>query len=333
MDTLSFTNLGGLEKTPDVRDIPLGAITSPHYTFPASLRNEYAWSSIVEYQGQQPACGAHAGTKIGGLSRNSRFSPRTTWANLKSFDGWAIEDGTDMRSIFKSIHNFGLGSFNLMGNDIGLSLQDYAHPTMTPQIVTDANSQKAGGYGFITDNTFDGLKQYIHEHGPVILLIRVGPEFWTAPNGVASWREADILPLRNPSRIVSGHFVVAHSFDENYIYFINSWSDRWGREGHGYFGPNYMPWVIDGGALVTLAFNKDLSFGMTDPQVKTLQTILNKNPLTQVARSGPGSPGVETTYFGGLTKTAVMKFQKLHNIQPALGYVGPLTRAVLNINS
>lgn len=37
-----------------------------------------------------------------------------------------------------------------------------------------------------------------------------------------------------------------------------------------------------------------------------------------------------TGYFGGLTKAAVVKYQKAHGISPASGLVGPLTRGVLN---
>lgn len=332
MEPHGFTNLGGLPKKTDDRDLLLGSAI-PTYTFGPTLTNADAWAAPVEYQGQQPACGAHAGSKAAGVKGSKHFTPRYTWANLKTFDGWAITDGTDIRSIVKSLTNAGPLTFELMGNDVSVDLNTYAHPTITQAMITDAHANKSYAYGFANDLSFNGLKQYIHDHGPIIILIRVTARFWTAENGQTSWAEKDILPLAPASAqwpAVSGHFVVAHSYDENYIYFLNSFSDGWGRKGHGYFGADYMGLVNDAAALVPMAFTRDLYEGMQHPDVKTLQVYLNKNPLTQIAKTGPGSPGQETEYFGALTKAAVIKFQTAKGIKPNAGYVGAVTRAVIN---
>ncbi len=82
----------------------------------------------------------------------------------------------------------------------------------------------------------------------------------------------------------------------------------------------------------------NLSVGSQGVQVALLQQILNRDPDTQVANSGAGSPGMESTYFGPLTKLAVMRFQtKYANevLAPAgliggTGYVGTYTRLKLN---
>lgn len=325
-----FTNLGGLDKITDARDVKLGAAVAPVYTFPPTLTNAKAWAMQVEYQGQQPACGPHAGCALEDMVRNSRFSPRWTWADVKTFDGWRLDSGTDNRSLFKSMTKTGVLDFDMLGNEVALSLQDYAHPTLSQAMKSNATTHSGYGYGFVQDLTWSGLKQFIFDHGPFILTVRVGVEWWQTADGMSSWQEKDVLPLRPLKSVVSGHFVLAHSYDEQYIYFLNSWSDAWGRKGHGYFGVNYMPWVNDGGTLFPLIFAKDLAFGMTDPDVYHLQKILNNDPRTQLAPSGPGSSGKETSYFGTLTKAAVIKFQALHSISPQSGYVGPLTRAVLN---
>ncbi len=325
-----FDNLGGQDKPEDKRDIKLGAGAAPVYSFPPTLNSLNAITAAVEYQKQQPACGAHAGSSLRGILKAAHFTPRFTWADIKSFDGMPVEWGTDIRSIFKSITKQGALDFPLLGNDASLSLQDYVKPAITQAMRANAATHSGMGYGFITDLTFNGIKQFLYDHGPSIMLMRVGEEMWTAPNGSASWQEIDILPMRPPKKVISGHFVVIHSYDENNVYFLNSWSDEWGRKGHGYFGANYMPFINDVGTLFPLAFNHDLQLGMTDLDVQRLQAILNRNPKTQVALVGDGSPGHETTYFGNLTRAAVIKFQTLYSITPNVGYVGPLTRCVLN---
>lgn len=74
--------------------------------------------------------------------------------------------------------------------------------------------------------------------------------------------------------------------------------------------------------------NTDLFLGMTGPNIKKLQQLLNKLGY-KIAEAGPGSIGNETEYFGNLTKNALAKFQADNNIYPAAGYFGPKTKALL----
>lgn len=86
------------------------------------------------------------------------------------------------------------------------------------------------------------------------------------------------------------------------------------------------------------AFTTNFSLGSRGARVIALQQILNLEPDTRVARTGPGSPGNETDYFGLLTKAAVVRFQEKYAsdvLSPAglargNGYVGFYTRAKLN---
>ena len=63
--------------------------------------------------------------------------------------------------------------------------------------------------------------------------------------------------------------------------------------------------------------------------MQALQALLDEDPATEVAASGPGSSGNESMYFGSLTQVALAKWQSLHGITPASGYFGPLTRATI----
>ena len=109
----------------------------------------------------------------------------------------------------------------------------------------------------------------------------------------------------------------------------------------GYFGPKTRAFVNAGGAVgvstpstpttgapgaASASFTRDLEVGVTGEDVRALQQFLNENGF-MIAESGPGSPGNETTMFGGLTRAALAAFQAANGITPSVGYFGPKTRA------
>jgi len=77
------------------------------------------------------------------------------------------------------------------------------------------------------------------------------------------------------------------------------------------------------------SFNTNLSMGMTNADVVTLQQFLNGHGH-QVSMTGVGSSGMETMYFGSKTKMALASFQAAKGITPAVGYFGPITRSTIN---
>jgi hypothetical protein len=85
-------------------------------------------------------------------------------------------------------------------------------------------------------------------------------------------------------------------------------------------------------------FTRNLSVGTGGYDVFLLQKVLNSNPATQITSSGVGSPGNESSYFGTLTKNAVISFQQLYKndvltpvgLISGTGFVGALTRQKLN---
>jgi len=85
-------------------------------------------------------------------------------------------------------------------------------------------------------------------------------------------------------------------------------------------------------------FETSLKYGDRSLAVMELQKILNQSSDTQVALTGPGSPGEETDYFGKLTQRAVIKFQEKYKneilvpagLSSGTGFVGIFTLAKLN---
>jgi hypothetical protein len=71
-------------------------------------------------------------------------------------------------------------------------------------------------------------------------------------------------------------------------------------------------------------FTTNLSYGKKHNDVKQLQSFLNSKGYTVVPT------GKETTYFGNVTKQALIKFQQDNNITPAIGNFGIKTRTLIN---
>lgn len=72
-----------------------------------------------------------------------------------------------------------------------------------------------------------------------------------------------------------------------------------------------------------ITFNRQFEIGSTGQDVKCLQELLNRDPDTRIATTGPGSPGNETDYFGEMTMDALRRFsQKFADGQTA--FSGPL---------
>jgi len=85
-------------------------------------------------------------------------------------------------------------------------------------------------------------------------------------------------------------------------------------------------------------FTRSLGQGSTGADVMNLQKFLNMSADTQVAASGAGSAGMETSYYGPATAAAVSKFQTKYSadilvpsgLTSPTGYFGPSSMAKAN---
>ena len=87
------------------------------------------------------------------------------------------------------------------------------------------------------------------------------------------------------------------------------------------------PVISDTSSSTGFIFTRTLKLKMTGNDVKNLQIYLNTHGYV-IVKTGAGSLGKESTYFGNLTKQALMKFQKANNLK-ADGIAGPKTRVLM----
>lgn len=198
---------------------------------------------------------------------------------------------------------------------------------ITPEARTNANFTKALSYAIVDPIDIDILASAIeNNHGAIIGIYGYN-------NG--SW----LSKFPQPPTQTQGnwaHWMVclgAKMIDgKKFIKIKNSWGDQAGENGVQYLGEDYMPYIWGCYTMVEsnmIPFNKDLFLGMTDPDVRRLQNFFNTRGFP-VAQTGVGSLGNETSFFGNLTKQAVIAFQNAHGIHPNAGFCGPITRGAIN---
>ncbi|MDD4607162.1 MAG: transglycosylase SLT domain-containing protein [Patescibacteria group bacterium] len=122
--------------------------------------------------------------------------------------------------------------------------------------------------------------------------------------------------------------IACHQKDSLLDYIIASKEDIVSAKVRSIYGPDSAQDIL---------FPRDIEFGMTGEDVRLLQIVLNKDPETQLAESGYGSPGRETNFFGESTKDAVRRFQEKYaneilipmGLDSANCFVGPNSRKKL----
>lgn len=90
--------------------------------------------------------------------------------------------------------------------------------------------------------------------------------------------------------------------------------------------------AIASSASAAYTFTQNLTVGANSAEVREVQKFLNANGFT-VSTTGAGSPGMESTFFGTKTRSAVSAFQTAKGITPTAGFWGALTRAAANAHT
>lgn len=358
-------SFGAVKSPSDYRDVPLAAVSPENYA--ASLPDFYIEDVNmlpVEYQRRIGACVGHAAMKykqrLDYLETGTiiKLSPRFYYAVAKCRDGFPGE-GTYPRLVAKIAATDGCATEATIPNDTTLDHETYVYNHSEANIpasaYTEAKQYAIKGYAFADVKKIDELKQAISTHHGAILLMRVGNEWWTKKDGSSSWSANDIIPLRAPKKIDSGHEVYLYGYENTpdgrvKMYVFNSWSVQWGLSGKAWFYydemVNYLDEAItfvdlpnnwqehtqDLPADFKHAFNIRLQKGYRGPEVIALQTAY------RVLGLWPANiPIVSTNIYGDTTTSVTLAFMRKYKVASELEmlavggkYIGPKTRAKLN---
>ncbi len=369
MDTDPLIPALGAHKSPDdYRNIPFsasaGVVTTPALAYQFDMSKFPVW-----HQRKIGACVGHALAKAMQIYWYQKtgtivnFSARFLYAMAKCQDGVA-DEGTYPSLVAKIMRTIGCATEDTCPNDTTLPHEAYVYNRKLGAIpsaaLIEAAKYRIPGYAFVNAKDTVEVKSAIEKHGAVAMLMQVGKEWFTSPAGITSWAKKDIMPLRPPAAVISGHEVVLYGFDPNFDNVFNSWSEEWADNGKNEFREaSYRPFLVECIAITELPgeflqtveqlptketfkhnFTKDIvrATGAGGTEVEALQTALmidgvfDKTLYTQLLKDD------ELGFYGSITATAVMAFQRKHSVALESeivllkgGTVGPKTRTALNL--
>lgn len=366
-------SLGAIPSPADYRDIPLGAaIPSSADILPASFFLEIE-DLPIWHQRKIGACVGHAAAKYAqylNLLETGKITPlsaRFLYAVAKCRDDYA-DEGTYPRLVAKILKDHGCATEATIPNDTKLTHEEYVYGRKEAAIPEAAWKEaapfKIGSYAFPKVREAHELKRAIIAGKGAMLLAQIGEEWWKAKDGKSSWKSKDIVPLRIPKKIVSGHEVFLYGYEtlpngRTKFYIINSWSVDWGISGKAWFyHDEYLPFLTEAITFLDIpnpiieqaqdlppaasfkhTFNTDIEAGQRGAEVKALQTALMidgnfpKDLYAELLASN------ELGYFkpNGVTQKALLSYQLEHAVAPYAELMalngrraGAKTRAILN---
>ncbi len=248
----------------DERNFPLEKAQAV-VPFPPSYKTDISALGIYD-QSKIPDCVENAITFVKKYHTYKNYnlvpdlSRRFLAALTAQKDGFPLSEGTNIHNALDVAHNAGICESKHFIDDHELDIDTFAKVSLISQEAYDnAKTHKIDSYAFVTDLTANGLKNAIYQNGVVVVGALINQNWWTKASGVVSWLAQDILPIRPPTTkdthidpSLSGHCFVLYGYDEQYFYFINSFSGNWGLGGIGYFGVNELPFIYEAATVVDL---------------------------------------------------------------------------------
>ena len=362
---------GALDSEPDYRDIPFELVAGA--TELPKKHIEDLSKIPVWHQRRIGSCVGQAAGKYAQYlnyletGKVVEISPRYLYTLAKSRDGLSGE-GTYPALMAKIVKGDGAATDAVVPTDNTLDHETFVYNRKESNLPSgafqDARPYKTGGYAFVDFKNKESLKRAIIEGHGVVISVHLGKEWYTTKSGKRSWKAKDILPLRKPTEVISGHAIFLFGYEDlsdsdTLFHFRNSWSEAWGNKGDGTFtwkeygeqiktAITYIDIPNDTLELVhnlpdaktfRYFFGKDIVAGERGDHVKALQTALmidatfSRDLYAQLLASN------ELGYFkpNGTTQKALLDYQIKHKVASMTELLnlqgsraGSKTRASLN---
>lgn len=340
---------GAIPSPIDPRDWTPASVGAPT-AFPESAFIERTLELNITNQGKIGSCVGNTYEEIVRLIQlvntgsQEQLSWRWVYAICKALDGYAWE-GTYVSLAAKVVRTYGVPLAKYCPNDISLEHEKFVFDrklkskeaiiaALGQEAWNDAQTRKAGA-DILFPNTEDGIKQAVAyakaNNGGVAIARRIGKEYWTNTEGVSSYKKSDLLPMRTPKIIVSGHAELLYGYDKDpqngrtRIYWQNHWDKDWcSTSGWGTDGgraweylDEWLPFITEVRVSVAALppapndfkyeFTSQLREGMQGADVVALQRVLDIEGCYDYT----GTPKYTGNFVkGGYTFRGVKKLQE-----------------------
>lgn len=253
---------GALPSKIDPRDVKDTSLTLS-YPYPSEYET---FIDMLEVEDQEKIgiCTSYLKTYIEYLyfkktGKYVRLSAAFLYIITKLYIDKNMQEGSQLRSALKAAQKYGVCTEATFPTNVNMTHAQFLSQSIPKEAWNEALNYRIGGYINIPIEK-SLLAAAIHKYGMLYARMEVGSSWWTP-----SWHWKDILPLRKPSSVVSGHAVNHHGYeisDKTKIRGRNSWGKEWALMGNFYyFMEDYMPteaWAITLESVMPMVDNTPL---------------------------------------------------------------------------
>lgn len=284
------------------------------------IRKKLGRELSVKNQGQSGSCGGQASSYLTeALLDSAEASARSVYNKC-----FVPSSGSSESGLMNTIINIGVDK-----EADTTSYENGNPPSEDFMRVADSNPSYIRGLRPVyVETDFNSMATAILQNNGIVLGV--------AGQNNGTWLSAEPKP---PTKSEWNHWVYAGFAGmrngKKCIGFKNSWGNGVGEDGWQYIYEDYEPYLWCAWSMVynkktkpTYKFTKSLSYGQSSSDIKSLQDILRFEGLFNNASTG---------YFGPVTATAVLAFQKKYKVSSDKELnalqgkkVGPLTLKKLN---